>query len=84
MGVFFLPSRAGKVIVLKEEDTDVESNRRPRSFRKYPRKTRKGPRSSGREAADANGTGSVINIFFLSYRNSENFAYVYQISEQRT
>lgn len=57
--------RAGKIIVLKDEDTDVESNRRPRSFRKYPRKTRKGPRSSGREAADANGTGSVITILSL-------------------
>lgn len=51
--------------MLKDEDTDVESNRRPRSFRKYPRKTRKGPRSSGREAADANGTGSVITILSL-------------------
>lgn len=50
--------------MLKEENTDVESNRRPRSFRKLQRKPRKGPRSSGREAADANGTGSVITKFY--------------------
>lgn len=55
--------------MLKEEDTDVESNRKPRSFRKYPRKTRKGPRSSGREAADANGTGSVIQILLFLHKN---------------
>lgn len=33
--------RNGKIIVLKEEDTDVETNRKRKFFRRFPRYSRK-------------------------------------------
>lgn len=45
----------GKVIVLKSEDTDVETNRKPRQFRRFVRKPRKG---RNQQSAEVNGSGT--------------------------
>lgn len=47
---------AGKVIVLKDEDTDVETNRRPKSIRRFVKRTRKG-RSTGENGKLPEETG---------------------------
>lgn len=49
--------RAGKIIVLKSEDTDVETNRKPKQVRRY-RRSQKG------NGDEANGSGAV-SFFFL-------------------
>lgn len=63
---------SGKVIVLKDEDTDVETNRRPKSIRRFVKRTRKG-RSAGENGKVPDETGgrtryrrkSKVNLSFV-------------------